>query len=90
MNEFGFMATLNVGGETADIQVSCLLHEQGATTVNFMLLLDGATYHTVMEEIGSPELNAFLSMINRQVDILSTANSTVDEWLLANTEGVSV
>lgn len=42
-------------------------------------IVRGVSYPGVLEMLGT-----------NTIDVLSTANNTVDEWLLANTEGVSV
>ena len=47
---------------------------------------DGSTERTVMS-VDFSNGNGVAGLV---VNVLSTANATVDEWLLANTEGVSV
>ncbi len=60
-----------------------------------VLLGDGETYACTLakvEENGNTVIAPIpiSRLLEETFNILSTANSTVDEWLLANTEGVSV
>ena len=63
--------------------LTCTFVEQGETRVGARGNYDGGSELVV---IPLTDLVSLISTFN----VLSTANSTVDEWLLANTEGVSV
>lgn len=97
-NAFGFSTEQSI--ETPNeiivvtVQFTCLLKVPQAPN-NCMWVRASAngdvTEGVYYEGLGNPTLDDFLNTLdNRTIDINYTANSTVDKWLLANTEEVSV
>lgn len=93
-NEFGFSVKFEEEFEgevyTLEFKMTCLLKVSQADYNVIWIETDTGERAAVYEGIGNPSVESLLNEFNRQLPISSTSSATVDEWLLANTEGVSV
>lgn len=71
-------------------QMTTLLSMNNATntgTINIVMFKVEGNWMGILQSVLDTDYAVFIGM---KYNVLSTANATVDEWLLANTEGVSV